>query len=414
MTVQELGPTAAEVEGVRAELDELLRARQYAALRERRLTEAVRAAAQPPSEPPAELLHQLGQARRLREGLSERCRQQDERLRALEGQERAGAAPRRRPTGARFADSYEAGPQTAPPPVAAPAPAAPMRGARFSGVRESAPAPGPEPAEPPQAPPAPPEPGPRARSEEELAALAVLITDLHLRGSGGESAALAARAALALAPADVVRLAVRLRAAGPPGAAGYLARSTADGPAAQAVGTLAGLREAGLTEEAAQVFHVLRAVPADGLPELLAALEQAGQTADGQTLLWEWGSASAVELARLAEQLSAMGRAGDSRVLLHQAAGRPIPEVIEVARELADGLAVDLVGEVVRLRSATGLGEFGRAVLPRPELYGALLAAVARLDAARARTALAALRTAGLPTEPAVRGSGRRRSRGRG
>ncbi|MFJ1701961.1 hypothetical protein [Kitasatospora sp. NPDC088346] len=426
MTVQELGPTTDEVEGVRAELDELLRARQYAAMRERRLTEAVRAAAQPPSAPPDELLHQLGQARRLREGLSERCRQQDERLRELEGRrQEAGAQPRRAPTGARFAGGYEAGPRetapSAPPAAPVGAPAAPMRGARFGGVRPDEvrgddvrtaelpaagrPEPEPEPA---------PSPGPRTRSEEELTALAAMIADLHRRGSGDESAALAARAALALAPADVVRLAVRLRAAGPAGAAGYLVRSTAGGPAAQSVGTLAGLREAGLAEEAAQLFHLLRAVPAAGLPELLAALEEAGQTADGQTLLWEWGSASAAELARLAERLSAAGRAGDGRVLLHQAAGRPIPEVVEVVGQLADGLAVDLVGEVVRLRSASGLGEFGRAVLPRPRLYEGLLAAVALLDEARARTALAALRTAGLPTEPAARGTGRRRSRGRG
>ncbi|WP_033819510.1 hypothetical protein, partial [Kitasatospora sp. MBT63] len=97
MTVQELGP-AAEVEAIRAELDELLRARQYAALRERRLAEAVRASAQPPDE----LLRQLGQARRLREGLSERCREQHDRLRLLEERDRP-AASRRRPTGARFA-----------------------------------------------------------------------------------------------------------------------------------------------------------------------------------------------------------------------------------------------------------------------------------------------------------------------
>ncbi|MEV4615967.1 hypothetical protein AB0K43_25740 [Kitasatospora sp. NPDC049258] len=416
MTVQELGPTAAEVEAVRAELDELLRARQYAALRERRLAEAVRST--PP--PAADLLRQLDQARQLREDLSDRCRQRHDRLRLLAEQGRPADPPPSRPTGARFAGTYQQEAQAVPPPAVA-APPAPIRGARFSGVQaatpEPAPVPEPEPEPAATAPtPAPAEPGagPRARSTEELAALAGLITDLHRRGSGTESAALTARAALALAPSDVVRLADRLHAAGPPGAAGYLARATAGGPAGQAVGTLAGLREAGLVEEAAELFHLLRAAPATRLPELLAALEQAGQTADGQTLLWEWGSASTVELARLAEQLSDAGRVGDSRALLRQAAGRPIAEVAEVCLELAGGLAVELVGEVVRLRSATGLGEFGRAVRQHPALYEALLAAVALLDEGGARTALAALRTAGLPTGPADRSPGRRRSRGRG
>ncbi|MEU9132037.1 hypothetical protein AB0D08_28695 [Kitasatospora sp. NPDC048540] len=426
MTVQELGP-AAEVEAIRAELDELLRARQYAALRERRLAEAVRASAQPPSEPPDELLRQLGQARRLREGLSERCREQHDRLRLLEERDRP-AASRRRPTGARFAgaaapvaDAAGAAPQPVLPPTAT----APIRGARFSGVRpEAKPEPQPTPRPEPEAEagtesrPRPttgagPAEGPRARRPEELVALAGLISDLHRRGSGTESAALATRAALALAPADVVRLAVRLRTGGPAGAAGFLARATADGRAAHAVNTLAGLREAGLAEEAAELFHLLRAAPATELPELLAALEQAGQSADGQTLLWEWGSAPTTALARLAEQLHAAGRAGDARTLLHQAAGRPVAEVAALAPELAGPLAVALVGEVVALRSATGLGEFGRALTPHPELYGALLAAVARLDESRARTALAALRTAGLPTGPADRGQGRRRSRSR-
>lgn len=93
MTVQELGPTAADIHMLRTELDELLRARQYAAQRERRLAEAVQAAsqpdrahgyAQPHQQPDPELLRRLAQARSLREGLGTRCLDLSERLLALE------------------------------------------------------------------------------------------------------------------------------------------------------------------------------------------------------------------------------------------------------------------------------------------------------------------------------------------
>ncbi|MER8186579.1 hypothetical protein [Kitasatospora sp. NPDC094015] len=426
MTVQELGPTAAEVETVRAELGELLRARQYAALRERRLAEAVRAAPAPAED----LLRQLDRARQARAELGERCRQWQDRLRLLAEREQPADPPAARPTGARRPTGHgqderwgdrqderwdqrrddRADDLRAPAPASATAPPIAEPTATAPPIPEAAEATAAAAAPGTAAPAA----GPRPRSAEELTALAGLIADLHRRGSGTESAALVARAALALAPADVVRLATRLHAAGPAGAAGYLARTTAGGPAVQAVGTLAGLREAGLVEEAADLFHLLRATPAERLPELLAALEEAGQSADAQTLLWEWGSASAVELARLAEQLSTAGRSADSRALLRQAAGRPIAEVAEVCLELTGEPAVALVTEVVRLRSATGLGEFGRAVRHDPVRYEALLGAIAALDESATRTALAALRTAGLPTERAGRAAGRRRAWGRG
>ncbi|PBC79943.1 hypothetical protein BX265_4772 [Streptomyces sp. TLI_235] len=488
--MQELGHTAADIRTLRTELDELLRARQYAAQRERRLAEAVRAAsepdrthgyAQPQQQPDPELLRRLAQARSLREGLGARCLELSERLLALEDlvrqnggavrpdhrepydqggggqqdavprQQTAGSRPadvpnrpraqapappdapapvpaapaapakRRRPTGARFGGAFQEEPlQTAGPDTAAAAAApAPVRGARFGGVRapEAADeAERPAPAGGEEAAPAAPAPPPR--SAEELAAFAARITDLHGRGAAHESAAVAAQAAVTLAPQDVAALAGLLRARGPYGAAGYLVRATAHGSPDQAAGTLAELRRTGLADEANELFHALWAVPGSALPALLAALERAGQAADGQTLLWEWASAPPAELAALAGALATAGRAGDVRHLLRQAAGRPVADVAAAVRQLAfpadphpsaAQLAALLVREAAGLRSPGDLAELGRALLPHRELYQVLLGAAVVLEEGRSRGVLAALRAAGLPTEPpAARSRGRR------
>ncbi|WP_354640252.1 hypothetical protein [Kitasatospora camelliae] len=204
-----------------------------------------------------------------------------------------------------------------------------------------------------------------------------------------------------------MRLTIALRQSGPVGAAGYLARATAHAHPDQAAGTLAELRRSGLTDEAAELFHALWAVPAVALPGLLAALERAGQPADGQTLLWEWASAPPAELSVLADELHASGRMRDLRSLLRQVAGRPVGEIAAVVTALESTLAAHLIREVSALRSASDLGGFGATLAQDASLYGALLAAIAELDESRFRNALAALRSLGLPTEP-PRGRGRR------
>ncbi|BAJ28351.1 MULTISPECIES: hypothetical protein [Kitasatospora] len=508
-------------------MDELLRARQFAAQRERRLAEAVRAGhepdhapayGRPPRQPDPELVRQLAQAQHLREGLGARCLELSDRLLAAEDQQTAGrfgrpaSAPapdpgevpgnpgpapqahrpaehaaslvppqRPFPTGARFGGEHRAGtaPDTLPrldepagtTASAADTPAAdapPLRGARFRvgrplraarrneeraateqphpGAAEDAAAarhtgPGNDRAERPgtswastrkpgdgvgdtrvgsthpNAAPddgAPAHPGgntgtaapvggARSRSRAELIALVQRITDLHRQGSVHESAAIVSQVALMITPADLVRLATLLRAEGPAGSSTYLARSVASGTPEHATATLAVLRQEGLVDEAADLFHTLWSVSAQALPALLAALEESGQSADGQTLLWERASAPAGELSELTRCLRAAGRPGDTRHLLRQAAGRPAGEVAAIAAALDEESATELIGELVRLRSASDVGQFAAAVQGSVELYDALLFAADDLDESRARSAFAALRTAGLPTQPAPR-----------
>jgi len=442
MAVQELNPQAADIQALRTELDELLRARQYAAQRERRLNEALRTATGGPEgvrgyvgaqqQPDPELLRQLAQVQTLRNGLGARCLELSERLLAMEDQLRQSAEPAppaaKRPTGARFGGAYQEAPVAQPtvPTVEA----APMTGARFGGVKPAAAKRKPESPESPRdahpmqvpdfhpataqpntAQPSsaqPPAPTPQLRTTAELTALATRITSLHQRGSANESAAVAAQAAVMLAPADVARLVAMLRTGGPTGAAAYLARTAAHGAAAQAAGTLAELRRTGLTDEAAELFHALWGYPAAALPALLGALEDSGLAADGLTLLWEWGSAPPAELASLAALLRDSGRPEDARSLLHQAAGRQIGELAALTLGLDQSLALTLIGEVSRLRSASDLALFGGGLVHRPDLYEMLLAAVAALDESRTRSALAALRSAGLPTAPSPRPRSRR------
>ncbi|MGW4896606.1 hypothetical protein ACWEQL_30775 [Kitasatospora sp. NPDC004240] len=480
MSMQELGPTAADVQSLRSELDELLRARQFAAQRVRRLTEAIHTGrptvrgnglgpdpahrhGHAPSAPPPdqELLRQLAQAQALREGLGVRCLELSDRLLALEDRllserrfsghpgaeadHRTAATPvagppphspvgpaaggttarptppaeptppaapaRKRLTGARFGTVYQDEPEVTLPSAGA----QPLRGARFGGLRTSPPEPqhGDVPTDPhpsgaprtdvllPDPPvPAPAVQTPRLRSPGELSALVDRVDGLHRSGAAHESAAIVAQAAATLAPADVARLVELLRSGGPAGSAAYLARSVAHCAPEQAAGTLAELRRSGQVDEAAELFHALWSAPTAALPALLAALDQAGQAADGQTLLWERASAPSAELADLALRLWESGRAADVRSLLRQAAGRPTREVAAVALTLERSLVPGLVGELVRRRQAADVVAFAAEVYGDAELYGALLAAIAGQDESRSRSALAALRAAGLPIEP--------------
>ncbi|MFG2821203.1 hypothetical protein ACGFX4_17470 [Kitasatospora sp. NPDC048365] len=462
MTLQELEPTSAEVQSLRAELDELLRARQFAAQRERRLTEALRSAGAPAGDrrQHGDLQRQLAQAQHLREGLGARCLELSDRLIAMEdsllvqqrysGSGRSAAEADHRPPTSTTPPTPPQPSATLPPKLSEAAPAAELSGHPHRGIpaakattaptrppaapsRPTATAASAGPAAPstginrprnaapssapPLAPPITPDsadahqqrPQPaRHRTVVELGALAKRITDLHLQGAVRDSAAIVAQAAVSLVPADVARLVGLLRDGGPTGAAGYLARATSYGPPEQTARTLAELRTTGLVEEAAELFHTLWSVPVSALPAMLAALEQAGQSADGHTLLWEWASAPPAELAELAARLREAGRADDVSNLLRQAVGRPMGDAAAVALALDPALAVGLVGEVVRLRSAGDLGEFAAAVHGQPVLYEALLGAVSGLDESRARSAFASLRSAGLPTEPPrTRGRGR-------
>ncbi|RKE19006.1 hypothetical protein [Streptomyces sp. TLI_171] len=242
-------------------------------------------------------------------------------------------------------------------------------------------------------------------------ALVQRIADLHRGGAVHESAALVGQASLMITPSDLVRLATLLQAEGPAGSSTYLCRSVASGAPEHAAATLAELRRVGLVDEAADLFHTLWAVNSEALPALLAALEQSGQSADGQTLLWERASAPAAELAELTQHLRAAGRSGDVRHLLRQAAGRQTPEVAAIAAALSEDSAVELINELVRIRSASDIGQFAAAIRGQAALYDALLFAVDDLAESPARSAFAALRSAGLRTEPTPRPRSRYRQR---
>ncbi|MEU4863206.1 hypothetical protein ACIG0C_20535 [Kitasatospora aureofaciens] len=336
---------------LRAELDELLSASRYAGQRERRLNEAIRAA---PGRrrPDGDLLRQLAQARTLREGLGARCLQLSDELHELESHLRQRQHP--------------------------------------------------QPTRPPQ-PPLPPEPQPRPAptppppTRPDLGALSERITGLHRRGASPEAEELLNQAAARLAPADTALLVGMLSRRGPTGASLRLARTAAGGAPEHAVAVLAELRELGLAEEAAELFHAFRTYPASAVPALLAALERAGQHADCATLLWEWGSAPTPELTSLAARLQQHGRPADVRTLLRQAAGRPTADLAGLATELPPALATLLLHELATLRPTVELVRLAAALDGRPDLYGQLLAALLA-DDCRHRTTLAALRSAGLPT----------------
>ncbi|WP_159394115.1 hypothetical protein [Streptomyces sp. NRRL S-495] len=381
-----IGASEQDALELRAQLDELLRARQYAVQRERRLAEAVRSLPDR-QRVDGELLRQLTQARTLREGLGARCLELSDRLKTLEEQLRQ-PSPRvgggeRSGTGAGTPDGIPDGGPTDAHQDIHPTPTSPE------------PSPGPAPA------PAPPAP-PRHRSPGELAALAERITGLYRKASPTEAADILGQAAEHLTPEDTAALASRLAHRGPTGASLHLARSAVHGSPHHAAATLAELRRAGLAEEAGDLFNALRSCPAADLPALLDGLERAGQHADGATLLWEWGSAPTAELAALATVLHRADRAADARTLLRQAAGRPTGDLTALATTLPAPLPALLLGELATLRPPAELVRLAGALAGRTDLYEALLTPLLA-DPAQHRTTLAALRTAGLPTTPANR-----------
>ncbi|WP_344337588.1 hypothetical protein [Kitasatospora putterlickiae] len=409
---QPLTPPAGGTEGeqtaveLRAELDELIRARQYAGQRERRLAEALRALPER-QRPDGELLRQLTQARTLREGLGARCLELSDQLKALEERLRQPAPRRwipRQPTGTPAAPptAPPSGPQ-APAPTSAPVdPPADESGNGSGSGNEGGTPDGGQTRAAKQAPPAPP----RRRSPGELTALAERITVLYRQASPDEAAAILDQGAEHLTPHDTAQLAALLARRGPADASTRLVRSAVQAGPQHAAATLAELRQAGLAEEAGGLFHALRTCPAAALPALLDALERAGQHADGATLLWEWGSAPTAELAALATGLYRADRVADARTLLRQAAGRPTGDLAALAVTMAPPLPTLLLGELPALRPPAELVRLAAALVGRPDLYEALLTPLLD-DPARHRTTLAAMRTAGLPTTPAAR----RRSR---
>ncbi|MGW3228817.1 hypothetical protein [Kitasatospora sp. NPDC001095] len=354
---------------LRAELDELLRASRYASQRERRLNEAIRATPGR-QRPDGELLRQLAQARTLREGLGARCLQLSDQLEALESRIRHRQQP--------------------PPPPQPQHPHFPQQ--QQQQQREQRQQPSQQPS-PQQAPPPPARP--------DLGALTERIIALHRAGSLTEVAEVIDTAAARLAPADASLLVGMLTRYGPNGSSLHLARSISRSAPDHSVAVLAELRELGLAEEAAEVFHAFWSYPAASVPGLLSALDRAGLAADSATLLWEWGSAPMTELTSLAACLQQHGRAADVRTLLRQAAGRSTADLADLAAGLPPALATLLLNELAVLRPpvevvrlATALNGAGTS-----ELYAQLLAALLA-DEARHRTTLAALRTAGLPTRP--------------
>ncbi|MEV7183225.1 hypothetical protein [Kitasatospora sp. NPDC093102] len=350
-----------QADELRAELDELLRANRYASQRERRLNEAIRATPGR-QRPDGELLRQLAQARTLREGLGARCLQLSDQLEALESRIRQQQQPPPPQQNPQHQQQYHQQP---------PQQQAPQQ----------------------QAPPPPVRP--------DLGALTERITALHRAGSLVEATEVIDAATAGLAPADAALLVGMLARYGPAGASLHLARSVSRSAPDHSVAVLTELRELGLAEAAAEVFHAFWGYPAASVPGLLSALERAGLTADSATLLWEWGSAPIPELTSLAACLQQHGRAGDVRTLLRQAAGRSTADLAALAADLPPALATLLLGELAVLRPPVEVVRLATALdgAGNSGLYAQLLAAMLA-DEARHRTTLAALRTAGLPTRP--------------
>ncbi|MFD8318253.1 hypothetical protein [Kitasatospora purpeofusca] len=403
-----IGASEQDALELRAQLDELLRARQYAVQRERRLAEAVRSL---PERRPVdgELLRQLTQARTLREGLGTRCLELSDRLKTVEeqlrqpsprigGGERPGSAagtPGGIPDSAHGEAHHDLRHNVHHDLHRAPADDSPH-------LTPTGPAPSPGPTSAPGPAPAPAPAPPRHRSPGELAALAERITGLYRNASPTEAADILGQAAEHLTPEDTAALAARLSHRGPTDASLHLARSAVHGSPHHAAATLAELRRAGLADEAGDLFNALRSCPAADLPALLDGLERAGQHADGATLLWEWGSAPTAELAALATVLHQADRAADARTLLRQAAGRPTGDLTALATTLPAPLPALLLGELATLRPPAELVRLAGALAGRTDLYEALLLPLLA-DPGQHRTTLAALRTAGLPTTPANR-----------
>ncbi|MFE6745671.1 hypothetical protein ACFVGM_07440 [Kitasatospora purpeofusca] len=414
-----IGASEQDALELRSQLDELLRARQYAVQRERRLAEAARSLPDR-QRVDGELLRQLTQARTLREGLGARCLELSDRLKTLEeqlrqpsprvgGSERAGSGiPNGIPDRGHDEALHDVHDDVHRPEVHRPEVHHDVRHVGRRAAVDDGPHPTPAgPAGPASAPapvpgPAPAPVPPRHRSPGELAALAERITGLYRKASPTEAADILGQAAEHLTPEDTAALAARLAHRGPTGASLHLARSAVHGSPHHAAATLAELRRAGLAEEAGELFNMLRSCPAADLPALLDGLERAGQHADGATLLWEWGSAPTAELTALATALHQADRAADARTLLRQAAGRPTGDLTALATTLPAPLPALLLGELATLRPPAELVRLAGALAGRTDLYEALLTPLLA-DPGQHRTTLAALRTAGLPTTPANR-----------
>lgn len=365
-----------QAEELRAELDELLRASRYASQRERRLNEAIRATPGR-QRPDGDLLRQLDQARTLREGLGARCLQLSDQLEELESIIRHRQQPPPPPPQQQHQHQHQHHPQ------------------QQQHHEQQAPRHQPHHRQPPQRP-TPPTP-----ARPDLRALTERITALHQAGSLAEATEVIDAAAVRLAPTDAAMLVRMLARYGPAGSSLLLARGIARSAPDHSVTVLAELRELGLAEEAAEVFHVFWSYPAVSVPGLLSALDGAGLAADSATLLWEWGSAPMPELTSLAACLQQHGRSADVRTLLRQAAGRSTADLADLAAGLPPALATLLLNELAVLRPPVEVARLAAALdgAGRSELYARLLAALLA-DEARHRTTLAALRTAGLPTRP--------------
>ncbi len=408
------------------QLDVMIRERQYAAVRRRRLTgstEGSPSAAEDSAGTGAELAWAEDDLRRA----SARCAELRRRLEALEtavatataaaatagaagavpgtepdgahpGHTRAGQAASRdgrtgssagAPASSSSGAPAPSGPSASPEPPAgrpgpgggragepaSPRPSAPKRsarprGARFAGLEtedgDAAPA----------APPVVPGPGVRPPAEPAAAPRGARFAGAYQSGDGdGERRERAARERemLAAAYAEARDTAVRLRV----------------------------LRAEGRSGEAYALLSEAVSRPAARLPLLAGELEREGLAAEVATLLWEAATLPPAALAATAGALADAGRGDDCRALLAQCAGRPAAEVADTALALRaagrhEETAV-LLGGMLRARTdehAARVAEADPGALVPP-----LLEAAAG-SPQRYRNLAHALRGAGLPGIP--------------
>lgn len=161
------------------------------------------------------------------------------------------------------------------------------------------------------------------------------------------------------------------------------------------------LRAAGRSGEAYVLLSEAVSRPAARLPLLALELEREGLAAEVATLLWEAAALPPAALAATAGALADAGRGDDCRALLAQCAGRPAAEVADTALALRaagrhEETAV-LLGGMLRARTdehATRVAEADPGALVPP-----LLEAAAG-SPQRYRNLAHALRGAGLPGIP--------------
>ncbi|MFI1955109.1 hypothetical protein ACH437_25280 [Streptomyces xinghaiensis] len=161
------------------------------------------------------------------------------------------------------------------------------------------------------------------------------------------------------------------------------------------------LRAAGRSGEAYALLSEAVSRPAARLPLLAGELEREGLAAEVATLLWEAATLPPAALAAMAGALADAGRGDDCRALLAQCAGRPAAEVAETALALrADGRHEEtavLLGGMLRARTdehAARVAEADPGALVPP-----LLEAAAG-SPQRYRNLAHVLRGAGLPGIP--------------